>query len=65
MEWLQSDWFAWVVIIIVLGSIGGAFFNALENAGFDMDEAWGYTKKIFKLTIGFILLPFIIWFKKD
>ncbi|MCI3922427.1 hypothetical protein MO973_19530 [Paenibacillus sp. TRM 82003] len=64
MEWLQSDWFMWVVMIVVLGSICSVFFNAFENAGFDGGEFWGFTKKAIKYTVGFILLPVIIWFKK-
>lgn len=65
MEWLGSTWFMWVVMFIIACSIIAIVVGALEESGVDLDEAWYVIKKVLGTIIGMILLPFIIWFKKD
>lgn len=60
MDFFQSDWFMWVVMVIVFGSILGAFKSSSED--FDFPYYWKVAKPFVIGIFGLIFLPLLIIF---
>lgn len=58
MYFWQTDWFAWVVSIVIIGGLLVTWWESLDDSGHL--ETLGYLiKEAFLFIIGLILLPFI------
>lgn len=58
----QSDWFIWIVVIVVFGGIAYNFIKSAEESGLAFDGIWEFLKKVIMFVLTMVFLPFFIIF---
>jgi hypothetical protein len=61
MDFLTSEWFTWVCIVIVTFSIISIFYESFtEGHDVDWNVLWHYTKKVIGFILTMVFLPAVI-----
>jgi predicted membrane protein len=60
MDWLQSNWFMWVVIIIIAAYIFGMLAESFGEIGFSIKELTIFMLKVLLQVLLYVFLPVLI-----
>jgi cytochrome b561 len=60
MEFLTSEWFMWVVIVILIGSFISIIFDSFGTSDLGKYSVWYSIKKIIGFFAAMLFIPIII-----